>query len=96
MITSTNPESTTKGAASPISAKDLLVASSPQQHNAVLLRDFFAGVALQGWLASFTEDMPHPVSNDTHLSVAEFSYRMADAMIAARDAIPAPAPVAGK
>ena len=48
------------------------------------LRDWMAGMALQGWLASFGSSTIHPVSNETEQHVAEESYAMADAMIAAR------------
>ena len=44
------------------------------------LRDYFAAMALQGWLASFSEEMePHP------RKTAEFCYVIADAMMDARD-----------
>lgn len=44
------------------------------------LRDYFAAKALQGWLASFSEDMePHP------RKTAEYCYVIADAMMDARD-----------
>ena len=49
------------------------------------LRDYFAAVALQGWLASYPEsDTPHPASNECENDVARLSYKMADAMLAAR------------
>ena len=44
------------------------------------MRDYFAAMALQGWLASFSEEMePHP------RKTAEFCYVIADAMMDARD-----------
>jgi hypothetical protein len=49
------------------------------------LRDYFAAAALQGWLASWPEQgSPHPSDNDNALNVAKLSYKMADAMLAAR------------
>lgn len=48
------------------------------------LRDWFAGMALQGWIASYPESSPHPASDDQELSCASLSYKMADAMLAAR------------
>ncbi len=48
------------------------------------LRDWFAGQALAGWLASYGPDSSHPVSNDAAHLVAARSYAMADAMLAAR------------
>ena len=51
------------------------------------LRDWFAGHALAGWLASFPSDEHHPAQDQsTHSceTVAKFSYIMADAMLAHR------------
>jgi len=49
------------------------------------LRDYFAAAALQGWLASYPErDTPHPALNECENDVARLSYKMADAMLAAR------------
>ncbi len=49
------------------------------------LRDYFAAAALQGWLASYPErDTPHPAMNECENDVARLSYKMADAMLAAR------------
>lgn len=48
------------------------------------LRDWFAGMAMQGWLSSFGPDMVHPVANDMEHEIAKQAYQMADAMIAAR------------
>lgn len=50
-----------------------------------ILRDQFAGMAMQGWLASWT-DTEHPVSTNSEEEVAYLSYAMADAMLAARKA----------
>lgn len=53
--------------------------------NEAQLRDYFAAVALQGWLASYPESYtPHPASNECENDVARLSYKMADAMITAR------------
>ena len=55
------------------------------------LRDWFAGQALAGWLASFGDDAQHP-AHPAHcgrgLDVAWYSYAIADAMLAARKAKP--------
>jgi len=48
------------------------------------LRDYFAAAALQGWLASYGSEAPHPIFNETAMNVALNSYSMADAMLAAR------------
>jgi len=48
------------------------------------LRDYFAGQALAGWLASYGENMEHPSANGTIETVAKHAYEMADAMLAAR------------
>lgn len=43
------------------------------------LRDYFAAKAMQGWTAN-------PLPNDTPINeVAEWAYRQADAMLAARE-----------
>ena len=57
-------------------------------HFGMTLRDWFAGQALQGWLASFGPDQVHPVATDIENSVAKQAYQMADAMIAAREVKP--------
>jgi hypothetical protein len=44
------------------------------------LRDEFAMLAMQGWLASFGPDDAVKVDH-----VAQFAYEMADAMLAARE-----------
>ena len=49
------------------------------------LRDAFAAAALQGWLASFGDECPHPATSDAAAKkLAGFSYAMADAMMAER------------
>lgn len=49
------------------------------------LRDWFAGLALQGWLASCVNLSTHPVNVDGGATAAaNQAYAMADAMIAAR------------
>lgn len=54
------------------------------------LRDWFAGQALSGWLASFGPDTAHPADmrgrEQACANVARFSYVLADAMLAARGA----------
>lgn len=47
------------------------------------LRDWFAGQALAGWLASFATDAEHPV-HKRGSDLAIESYKTADAMLAAR------------
>ena len=49
------------------------------------LRDWLAGQALAGWLASFDANMVHPVRNNTEDSTAMACYKMADAMLAERE-----------
>ena len=55
------------------------------------LRDYFAGKALEGWLAAYAGcSAQHPASNEgSALIIANYSYAMADAMLKAR-ALPAP------
>lgn len=48
------------------------------------LRDWFAGQALQGWLASYPESGFHPVKSGNLDEVASEAYAMADAMLRAR------------
>ena len=50
------------------------------------LRDWLAGQALAGWLASYTDnEMQHPAAGETSARLtAQLSYRMADAMLAER------------
>jgi cobalamin biosynthesis protein CobT len=48
--------------------------------NGMTLRDWFAGQALQGWLASFAPD-ENPKSKD----LAKFAYELADAILAERE-----------
>jgi len=48
------------------------------------IRDHFAGLAMQGWLASFGEDSAHPAQRDCADDLARHSYALADAMLKAR------------
>ncbi len=57
----------------------------PKNLQGMSLRDWFAGMALQGWLASFGPDAAHPVRNESQGDVALQAYEMADAMLAARE-----------
>lgn len=58
------------------------VATAKHLHNeGMSLRDWFAGQALAGWLASFA-----PGDIIVQSKCAELSYRLADAMLAARSA----------
>jgi hypothetical protein len=52
---------------------------SYEPNDGMTLRDWFAGKALQGWLASFGPD-----AECKPVRVAEFAYEVADAMLAAR------------
>lgn len=49
------------------------------------LRDWFAGQAMTGWLASYSGLSVHPAADETHASLATYSYAIADAMLAARE-----------
>ena len=50
------------------------------------LRDFFAAGAMQVWLASWPNSGSHPGKNlDNAISIARWSYAIADAMIAERE-----------
>ncbi len=48
------------------------------------LRDYFAAKAMQGWIATYPNDMA--VQDVSPTNIADFAYRMADAMIRAREA----------
>lgn len=48
------------------------------------LRDHFAGLAMQGWLASYGEDMAHPAQRGNADDAARNAYALADAMLKAR------------
>lgn len=51
------------------------------------LRDFFAAGAMQGWLASWPRPAPHPGKClNASRDIATWSYAIADAMIAEREA----------
>ena len=54
------------------------------QNWGMTLRDYFAGQALAGWLASYGDTARHPVEDGAENKVSEISYRMADAMLAER------------
>ena len=50
------------------------------------LRDWFAGQALAGWLASYGPDAGHPANRPgSRETVARQAYEIADAMIAERE-----------
>lgn len=53
--------------------------------NNMTLRDYFAGLALQGWLASYGDEAEHPVYGGYEDKVAKQAYAMADAMIKERE-----------
>ena len=48
----------------------------------MLLRDYFAAKAMQGWLSTYPTD--HAADEVSEEAIAEFAYRMADAMMDAR------------
>ena len=53
-------------------------------HQGMTLRDYFAAKAMQGWIATFPNDM---AVQDVRLEgIAVFAYEMADAMLKAREA----------
>ncbi|PXL16216.1 hypothetical protein DMS46_07430 [Klebsiella variicola] len=58
-----------------------------QGYEGLTLRDYFAGQAMQGWLASYPESDNHPVATHHENMVAELSYLMADAMLKAREEV---------
>ncbi|EIX9605502.1 hypothetical protein ACK2X8_002084 [Klebsiella variicola] len=58
-----------------------------QGYEGLTLRDYFAGQAMQGWLASYPESEQHPVATHRENMVAELSYLMADAMLKAREEV---------
>ena len=48
-------------------------------------REYFAGLAMQGWLGRYGADAEHPAIHPRMLEgISKYSYAMADAMIAAR------------
>lgn len=49
------------------------------------LRDYFAAAALQGWLASYGDEVSHPVSQGYANMVAAQAYAMADEMMKERE-----------
>lgn len=60
-------------------------------YGGMTLRDWFAGQALAGWLASAPSGQVHPASrwaesDDNAEAIANLSYAMADHMLDARDA----------
>ena len=48
------------------------------------LRDYFAAKAMQGWLSTYPDD--HAPDEVFEGGVADFAYRIADAMLKAREA----------
>ena len=79
-------KSNTSGPAFPMSGFDMRHGQPVQavyQHG-MTLRDYFAAKAMHGWLSTYpTDHGPEEVYED---GVAEFAYRMADAMLKAREA----------
>lgn len=55
-------------------------------YGGMTLRDFFAAKAMQGWLSSCGPGDQHPATAGNADFVAQRSYAMADAMLAARGA----------
>jgi hypothetical protein len=50
----------------------------------ISIRDYFAAKAMQGWLATYPNDMA--VQDVSPTNIADFAYEMADAMLKAREA----------
>lgn len=59
--------------------------TAPAPTPGMTLRDYFAAKAMAGWLASYSQGTPHPARNECEQSLAELSYALADAMLAARN-----------
>ena len=57
----------------------------PNHSEGMLLRDYFAAKALQGWLSSFKEDESFPSTAKGKKVVATEMYKFADAMIEVRE-----------
>lgn len=55
--------------------------------NGISIRDYFAAKAMQGWLASYSESDSHPVEAGKEDYVAMQAYKLADAMLRAREAL---------
>ena len=47
------------------------------------LRDYFAAAAMQGWLSSWTPEMPWKAESPTNVALS--AYQIADAMIVQRE-----------
>lgn len=58
-----------------------------QGYEGLTLRDYFAGQAMQGWLASYPAGIEHPATNEHDFIIAGLSYLMADAMLKAREKV---------
>ena len=72
----------TGGPAFPVTPTDNSGQIGPTEYG-MNLRDWFAGMAMQGWLASYGEDSRHPAQSGRGLSIlAADAYATADAMIA--------------
>jgi hypothetical protein len=56
---------------------------TPEAHQGMTLRDWFAGMALQGNLAACAPGYEY-TGGDSHQRAAEEAYRYADSMISAR------------
>ena len=54
------------------------------RYRGMTLRDWFAGQALAGWLASYGPDTKHPFHSETLGDTAREAYVMADAMLKVR------------
>jgi hypothetical protein len=54
------------------------------RYEGTTLRDYFAAEAMQGWLATYPNDMA--VQDVSPTKIADFAYEMADAMLEAREA----------
>lgn len=62
-------------------SNDTVIATFP-----VDLRDWFAGLAMQGWLASYGNESMHPAIIEGGCDdIARDAYQIADAMLKARE-----------
>ena len=53
------------------------------KNDGMTLRDYFAAKAMQGWLSTYPDD--HDPDEVFEGGVADFAYRIADAMLKARE-----------
>ena len=66
-------------------SQNIIEFTSHEAQEGMSLRDYFAVKAMQGWLASYGSDQRHPVDVKTENILAIQSYKIADAMLEARE-----------